>query len=163
MNRFKRAWLTLLGRDPECEEVRQFQLKFGFLQHQHPVHVKRHRLLERVDCMAEELLEFRQAVDTQDLEGQADALIDLVYFAKGTAVMLGLPWEPLWRDVHRANLTKERGVTKRGHAYDTVKPPGWQGPTTRQILHRAGYRRAHWTIRNTPHSRVLEEKCRDYA
>ena len=162
IERLKHAWRALRGLDGEVEQVRQFQLKFGFLQHRYPVHLTQQRLRERIDCMAEELLEFRQAVDQQDLEGQADALVDLVYFAKGTAVMLGLPWRDLWDDVHRANMGKERGITKRGHAYDAIKPPGWQPPQTRQILHHHGYRRVHWTLRKTPHSRVAEEKCRDY-
>lgn len=162
MKRLKHAWQALLGRDGEVEQVRELHLKFGFLQHRRPGHLTQQRLLERLDCMAEELLEFRQAIDQQDLEGQADALVDLVYFAKGTAAMLGLPWRDLWDDVHRANMSKERGVTKRGHAYDIIKPTGWQPPQTGWILYDHGYRRVHWTIRKIPHSRVAEEKCRDY-
>ena len=76
---------------------------------------------------------------TQDFPEQADALIDLAYVAMGTGVMLGLPWQPLWDDVQRANMSKVRGVTGRGHAVDLAKPPGWVAPKTQEILIAHGY------------------------
>lgn len=97
-------------------------------------------LNERITCLQEELLEFAAAVRLGDLPGMADALIDLVVFAKGTAVQLGLPWAELFDDVMRANMAKVRGVGKRGHAVDLIKPPGWQGPQTREILERHGWK-----------------------
>ena len=78
-------------------------------------------------------------LNRKNIEKQADALCDAVYFIKGTAIMLGLPWAQLWDDVQRANMTKVRGVGKRGHIVDLVKPPGWQGPRTYEILIAAGY------------------------
>ena len=33
-----------------------------------------------------------------------------------------------------ANMSKERGVTKRGHAFDVKKPEGWVGPDHTKIL-----------------------------
>ncbi len=97
------------------------------------------KLVERVECLQEELTEFAQACEAQDLEAQADALVDLIYFALGTAVMLGLPWKQLWRDVQRANMAKERGETQRGHKVDVRKPAGWVPPQGLAILQRAGY------------------------
>ena len=96
-------------------------------------------LSERYTCLMEELCEFFEAQKTGDFPGMADALIDLVVFAKGTAVQLGLPWAELWEDVMRANMAKERGVGKRGHAVDLIKPRGWQGPKTAEILARYGW------------------------
>lgn len=98
-------------------------------------------MLERIACMKEELQEFATACADHDFPGMADALIDLVVFAKGTAVQLGLPWAELWEDVMRANMAKERGVGKRGHKVDLVKPPGWHGPKTEEILERHGWKR----------------------
>lgn len=97
-------------------------------------------MLERIACMKEELQEFSTACADHDFPGMADALIDLVVFAKGTAVQLGLPWAELWEDVMRANMAKERGVGKRGHAVDLVKPMGWQGPKTVEILQKHGWK-----------------------
>ena len=88
---------------------------------------------------AQPLVEVYMRADVQDLALQADALVDLVYVALGTGVMMGLPWQQLWDDVHRANMGKVRGVGKRGHAVDLVKPEGWVGPRTAEILEAAGY------------------------
>lgn len=75
-----------------------------------------------------------------DLAGQADALVDLVYVALGTAVMMGLPWQELWSDVHAANLRKVRGRTKRDMPLDLMKPEGWAGPQTASILGSHGWK-----------------------
>lgn len=120
-------------------DVRAFQRKFGQLLNDQPRHLTHRKLRERVECMSEELDEFTDCALHQDLEGMADALVDLVYFALGTANMMGLPWRELWDDVHRANMAKERGVTHRGHKVDCRKPEGWVPPRTHEILKAAGY------------------------
>lgn len=97
------------------------------------------RMKERVECLQEELKEFADAVADGDLPAMADALIDLTVFAKGTAVLMGLPWACLFDDVMRANNAKVRGVGHRGHQVDLVKPPGWRGPQTEVILKAYGW------------------------
>ena len=133
-------------RDPpvECYEshnVRQFQQKFHQITNVVPTHLTKRKLYERLECLQEEVNEFKAAIETQDLTEQADALVDLVYFAKGTANMLGLPWAQLWDDVHTANMAKKRGVVKRGHQVDCIKPVGWTPPQTLLILNISGYQR----------------------
>lgn len=143
------------------DDIKSFNEKFGLICHGlgGPVHLTKRKLRERFECMYEELNEFQTAVDIQDLEQQADALIDLVYFAIGTAVMLNLPWQNLWDDVHRANMAKERGVTKRGHKVDMIKPDGWVGPRTAEILGAHGYKRKDWIDVDTKF--IDEELCHD--
>ena len=120
-------------------DVKHFHEKFGHLVNTQPTHLTVRKLLERVECMQEELDEFTDAVYAQNMEEQADALVDLVYFTLGTAVMLGIPFQILWDDVHRANMQKVRGIGKRGHLVDCIKPDGWIGPQTKTILKSAGY------------------------
>lgn len=127
-------------------DVYEFHEKFGMLHSSHPRHLTTQKLNERVACIQEELDELVQAcglqphnLQAQNLANQADALVDLVYFALGTAVMLGLPWQELWDDVHRANMAKVRGIGPRGHQVDCIKPPGWVGPKTLAILEAYGY------------------------
>lgn len=145
--------------DQETLDVIEFNQRFGFLCNPgNPGHLTRRKLAERFVCMQEELDEFRDAVLLQDLPAQADALIDLVYFAKGTAVMLGLPWEELWSDVHAANMAKVPGVTKRGQVRDVTKPADWVPPATHLILRDYGYNRRVFT---NEHDQVVEEFCRD--
>jgi predicted HAD superfamily Cof-like phosphohydrolase len=94
---------------------------------------------ERIDFLVEELTELQNGAEHHLIAEVADALVDLVYVAKGTAVMMGLPWQELWDDVHRANTAKERGIGKRGHKIDLIKPAGWHPPQTLKVLSKAGY------------------------
>lgn len=133
--------------DQECEDIRAFSNKFRMIEHRTPGHITQRLAKERGHYMQEELNEFLDGVETNDLAAMADALVDLVYFAKGTAIKLGLPWVPLWEDVQRANMAKERGVGKRGFKTDMIKPLGWVGPKTTLILAANGYDPQQWTDR----------------
>jgi len=82
---------------------------------------------QRVVYMLEELAEFNKSNCEQDLPGAADSLVDLVYFALGTAVMMGLPWEKIWHVVHKANMSKFTGTDKYGVS-GIIKPFGWVSP-----------------------------------
>lgn len=98
----------------------------------------------RRDFLLEELDEFAVSMHNNDLPGMADALVDIVYVALGTAHLLGLPWQTLWDDVQRANMAKERAAADgsnsvRNSPWDVVKPEGWVGPETAQILRDYGF------------------------
>jgi predicted HAD superfamily Cof-like phosphohydrolase len=93
-----------------------------------PTLVNQDWILERQRFMLEELNEFCTAAMTGDMVKAADGLVDVVYVALGTAWQMGLPWDPIWRAVQKANMAKRRGITSRGNAVDAVKPPGWQAP-----------------------------------
>lgn len=47
-------------------------------------------------------------------------------------------WDELWTDVQRANMSKTRAKSaadsKRGSSHDVVKPPGWVGPRTEELV-----------------------------
>jgi len=92
----------------------------------------------RFRFMHEELAEFHLAHSKGDMEGAADALIDLAYVIHGTAHMMGLPWPALWEEVQRANMSKVRATSpdqsKRGSALDVIKPEGWEPPNHSRIL-----------------------------
>jgi predicted HAD superfamily Cof-like phosphohydrolase len=160
------TFFNWIFRDPinECceyENVKEFHQKFDIIVNDRPTHLTKRKLQERVECMQEELNEFKDACEKQDLAAQADALVDLVYFAKGTAVMLGLPWQDLWDDVHSANMEKVRGVGPRGHAVDCVKPAGWIPPQTAVILKDAGYNREQFCYPYSFDDVISEERCCD--
>jgi predicted HAD superfamily Cof-like phosphohydrolase len=142
--------LAVICPPTESEQVGEFMRKFGQqfkrgtgadLPHR-PRHLTLRKAMERHDFMAEELGEFYDAAHANDLPLMADALVDLVYVAKGTANLLGLEttWPELWADVQRANMAKERGITHRGNKVDCVKPSGWVPPHTKAILEANGYR-----------------------
>ena len=88
----------------------------------------------REDFMLEELDELRSAYTEGNLTGVADALVDLIYVALGTAHMMHIPFDRCWAEVQRANMAKERAASadddrsKRKHTLDVVKPVGWTPP-----------------------------------
>lgn len=93
----------------------------------------------RTIFLNEELVEFAQAHDKADVVGAVDALIDLVYVAYGTALLMGVTpeqWRKCWEAVQEANMAKVRcesaEASKRGHVLDVRKPEGWVSPTKRQ-------------------------------
>lgn len=152
-NYLRRLWRAIKNEDAELEDVRDFQLKFAQLVYWNPGFLTKRKRDERGRFMQEELKEF---LDAATLEDQADALVDLVYVAKGTAVMMGLPWPQLWDDVQRANMAKMRGVTHRGNKVDVMKPPGWVPPDGARILALAG-----WDDAETPWNVFPEWLLRD--
>lgn len=117
------------GLDWAHERVRAFHEAFG-----HPVGLRPHpldgpRATVRAAWMREEVDEFELAASTVD---QADAMIDLIYFALGTLVEMGVPAEPLFEIVHRANMSKRAadGVVVRAPDGKVEKPIGWVSPET---------------------------------
>lgn len=81
-----------------------------------------------------------------DLAQAGDALVDLTYVALGTAHFMGLPFDDMWGEVQRANMSKERATgandprSKRGHFSDVVKPVGWKGPDHEPLIRAAAER-----------------------
>lgn len=119
-------------------DVSKFHKKFRVPVANEPSFLSDRAFQYRYNFLSEELQEFYNSYRDQDLPGMADALIDLVYVAYGTACMMGLPWGQLWKEVQRANMSKVRAKkasdSKRGTALDIVKPEGWQGPNFLPIL-----------------------------
>jgi len=94
----------------------------------------------RIQMMLEELREYADAVLRGDLATQADSLVDLEYFALGTAVTSGFPHDEIFDEVHRANMEKERVANAdesvRLNKLDVKKPEGWQPPDVEGALER---------------------------
>jgi hypothetical protein len=90
-------------------------------------------MLEREDMMYEELCEYNKAVLRNNPEGALDALVDLVYFAIGTAAGMGWDFNEAFKRVHEANMKKVRAYTERS-AVDLVKPPGWKAPDLSDLV-----------------------------
>jgi predicted HAD superfamily Cof-like phosphohydrolase len=132
------------------KDVQAFHEKFNVPRAERPSFLPYELLQFRVKFMLEELQEFNTATGNHftivmdqhrpydpmrsplNMHEAADALVDLVYVALGTADMMGLPWQQLWDEVQRKNIAKVRAVSaqqsKRGTVYDVVKPHGWTPP-----------------------------------
>lgn len=120
------------------DDIRAFHEKFGLQTAQVPSYLTEDLFRFRLQFMQEELDEFAEAHENDSLINAADGLIDLVYVAQGTALLMGLPWMHLWKTVHTANMQKVRALriedSKRGSKYDIIKPKGWTPPDHSIIL-----------------------------
>lgn len=84
-------------------------------------------------------LDTLERVDGRDFHGQLDALVDLSYVLHGTALFQGFcRFDQAFDTVHAANMAKVRAErpeqSKRGTAFDVVKPPGWSPPVLTEFL-----------------------------
>ena len=120
------------GNQSDHQDVGDFHQKFGLPRPLLPHILDPVTFDYRRRFLHEELTELEEAYEKKDLHGYADALIDLVYVAHGTAVMSGIPWAPLWHQVHLAKMSKVRATSpeqsKRGSALDVIKPVDWVAP-----------------------------------
>ena len=121
------------------EDVLEFHNKFQVPMAPVPSLLDQKALDFRVAFMHEELKEFEDSHRVGDLEGCADALVDLAYVVFGTALIMGLPWQPLWNRVQACNMTKrlakpDGSDSKRKNPLDVVKPEGWVGPYHSDLL-----------------------------
>lgn len=82
----------------------------------------------------EEIEEFK---DAETLEDEADALIDLIYYALGRVYEMGLSPRALFEEVHRANMDKVSGDLAKRPGWagkDAIKPAGWKPPHLEPLL-----------------------------
>lgn len=83
-----------------------------------------------MELLAEEVLEYADAVKRGDIVEIADALADMAYIIIGTAVVYGIPFDRVFAEVHRSNMTK----TNNPELAKLVKGPGYESPRIREIL-----------------------------
>lgn len=97
-----------------------------------PTEMDRARLEKRITWMLEELGEL---VAADNFIAQLDALADLMYFAIGTFVEMGVDGSEIFRIVHEANMRKKGvgGATFR-HG-KTAKPHNWLPPESEIALY----------------------------
>lgn len=110
------------------EAVKAFHEAFGAPAADRPVLLAPERVGYRVAWLREEVDELTEA---QTIAEQADAVIDLIYFALGTLVEMGVRPQELFEIVHTANMQKlwpDGKVRTRSDDGKILKPPGWQAP-----------------------------------
>jgi hypothetical protein len=86
-------------------------------------------------ALTEEVEEFREAHNAEQLPDSVDALIDLMYFTIGGLWRMGIEprlIEDCFEAIHQANMTKRRGQKESrptdGTVADAVKPAEWVDP-----------------------------------
>ena len=86
----------------------------------------------RVRLIQEEFDELKEALAKEDLVGIAKELADVLYVVYGTAVSYGIDMEPVFREVHRSNLSKVGGYKRDDGKW--VKPATYSPAQLAPIL-----------------------------
>ena len=89
-------------------QVAEFHRTFRHPVEPQPLIPSEERCRLRVALLEEELREFREAIERQDLTGIADALCDLQYVLSGAVLEFGLgqKFRALFDEVQRSNMSK---------------------------------------------------------
>jgi predicted HAD superfamily Cof-like phosphohydrolase len=109
-------------------EVKLFHQKFNHPISDTPVFLESQRAKNRAIWMMEEISEFLIA---KDIYEQADSIIDLIYFALGTLVEMGIEPDDLFKIIQEANMTKlwEDGLPRYNKKDGKIiKPDNWENP-----------------------------------
>ncbi len=111
----------------QYRQVREFHKAFGHPAPGTPRPLEKERAGARAAWMREEVEEF---IAASNIYEQADAMIDLIYFALGTLVEMGVAPDAAFDIVHAANMTKLWPDGKPRFRADgkAVKPRDWQDP-----------------------------------
>jgi predicted HAD superfamily Cof-like phosphohydrolase len=109
--------------------VYEFHQKFKLHIEPRPHIVPRRVADLRIALSDEENKELREGIINEDIIEIADALADKIYVDCGTAVSYGINLDPIFREVHRSNMTKLwDGKPKYNEAGKVVKPETFEYP-----------------------------------
>lgn len=128
----------------EYYQVKEFHKAFNHPYSDKPTLIDMNLAQKRYDWMKEEIDEFLEAVENRDIYEQADAMIDLIYFALGTLVVLGVTPAEVFKVVQNANMSKlwEDGKPRfREGDGKVIKPPTWEDPHDKivETINNMGY------------------------
>ena len=100
--------------------VEAFHRTFDIVVNPVPVVVDGRTRELRVKLIQEEFDELKEALATEDLSSIAKEMADLLYVVYGTAVSYGIDMDPVFREVHRSNMSKVGGYKREDGKW--VKP-----------------------------------------
>lgn len=114
----------------EYNQVKEFHKAFNHPYSETPVSIKLERAKKRYAWILEEINEFLEASKNNDIVEQADAMIDVIYFALGTLVEMGIEPDELFDIVQNANMSKlfPDGKPHYNEMGKVIKPEGWENP-----------------------------------
>jgi predicted HAD superfamily Cof-like phosphohydrolase len=117
----------LKGLDLAQAEVKKFHETFKHPISEKPTMLSIERLAQRNIWVSEEL---QESLEATDVIGQADAMIDAIYFLLGTLVEMGVKPQAIFEIVQGANMSKvfPDGQPRWNEVGKVIKPEGWVAP-----------------------------------
>ena len=115
--------------------VRDFHERFGLPSSDRPNWPGEtvHRL--RVLLIEEELAELRNAGEARNLVAVADALADMLYVVYGAAQAYGIDLQPVFREIHRSNMSKGDPEVVRRPDGKILKGDHYSPPRVSEVMH----------------------------
>lgn len=95
--------------------------------------------LLRKSLITEEVCETIKAIDEDNIVEVADGIVDSIVVLIGTALAYGIDIRPVWNEVHKTNMAKIGGKTRKDGK--RLKPEGWKPPNIEEILEKQGWKK----------------------
>jgi predicted HAD superfamily Cof-like phosphohydrolase len=112
--------------------VEEFHRKFSILAQATPTDLNEETKRLRVRLIQEEFDELKESMVGGDLAAVAKEMADLLYVVYGTAVSYGIDMDPVFREVHRSNMSKVGGYKREDGKW--VKPATYSPARIEPIL-----------------------------
>ena len=116
----------------EQSMVEEFHRKFDILVQTSPTDASEDTRRLRIRLIQEEFDELKESMAAGNLAALAKEMADLLYVVYGTAVSYGIDMEPVFREVHRSNLSKVGGYKREDGKW--VKPPTYSPASIEPII-----------------------------
>ena len=116
----------------EQQMVAEFHQAFDIAREPFPAIPDEATRMLRVRLIQEEFDELQEALGRGDTVAVAKELADLLYVVYGTAVSCGINMEPVFREVHRSNMSKVGGHKRADGKW--VKPASYSPARLEPIL-----------------------------
>ncbi len=112
--------------------VQEFHQQFDIPIAETPTAPNESTQILRNRLIQEEFEEFQEAMQSKGLPDMAKELADLLYVVYGTAVSLGIDIEPVFKEVHRSNMSKVGGYKREDGKW--IKPSTYSPANIPPIL-----------------------------
>lgn len=118
------------------QDVKEFQIAVGQnVGHTSDFPDENERVLRR-RLLKEEVDEYFDGEDKDDLENVAKELADIIYIVCGTAASYGIPLDKVFDEVHKSNLSKlVDGKVLRREDGKILKGPNYIPPNIKKVLY----------------------------
>lgn len=121
---------------PDQSLVREFHERYQLPIGDRPRLIDAKDRLRRARLIVSEVGEFLDAADQNDMVEMIDALADILVVTYGAAIEMGVDLEPILREVHRSNMSKNGGRDAGGKV---LKGPGFSPPDIAGELRKQGF------------------------
>jgi|TARA_R110001606_G_scaffold391172_2_gene558726 predicted HAD superfamily Cof-like phosphohydrolase len=123
--------------DSKLEMVKEFNRSFDIQNETKPSLLSKEKFQLKLNIMQEELDEYKEACENEDLVEVADAIVDMMYVLYGIIIQHGLSdvFYDMFQEVHKSNMSKlERGKPLRRSDGKILKGSEYFKPDLKNIL-----------------------------